>query len=120
MDVFALLERVSRARQEVGQPLLFIWSLGTGVALPSPAVRDALFGALPALMICAEELFVAVETTEAVRSSFRALLLDPKGMGHQQRPPRLFRTRDEALAQARRIARDDVLGLERALSGEKP
>ena len=111
-DVYALLEHVSRARQEVGQPLVLFWAFTITTKAPTPGVREALLGALPAVLSCVEELIVAIETTEAVRSALRAVFLEPAASGHNRNPIRLSKTLDQAFGYARELAPHDVIGLQ--------
>jgi hypothetical protein len=119
-DACEMLEKLRQAQAEASGPLVVIWGFDITFRAVAQVSAKALGGVLRPILSWTEQLLIAIETTEAVRSALRALFLDPALIGSAPRLPRLAKNLEEALASARKVAPQDVIRIQQLLLRGKP
>jgi len=112
-DIVGLLDHVRRTKNAAAKDAVLVLVFPETVVTPITGVRDSFGATLPAIAINCSALFVAIEHRDARRDLFRSMFAGPARTRSIQ--PVICDTMQDAISQARRVAPQEVLDLQRAV-----
>ena len=111
-DVFRLVQELGRLRQGVGALLVVILSITPEVPLPDAHVRAALASSLPRILSQCQKFLIALEPVLLHHRLLRGFFLTHSGGAAAAQRVQLCDNRQEAIECARKLAPQEVLGLQ--------